>query len=210
MKYNMAKFHIHLSEEDKKKRDEENKRIREEYKKKREEELVDIRRRQQEYIKKFIEEHPDYDQKLIRRFFSKVDIKRENDCWNWLANQTKIYGYGRFRCNKMELAHRISYILKYGKISNDILVCHICNNKLCINPNHLFLGTWQDNMNDMINKKRSLTGEKHFNSKLTWKIIRKIREEYSKNETTYYKLSKKYNISDTVIGYIINNQIWKE
>jgi len=210
----VARFHTHLSEEDKKKRDHDNIKIREENKKKTEEELVDMRRRQQEYIEKLRSIIPKekWNERLIRRFITKADIRGEKDCWNWLAGKNSD-GYGNFKiCNKEELSHRVSYIIHNESIPERLNILHQCNNRKCINPKHLFLGTHQDNMKDMVNKNRSYNcghrGEDNSCSKLTWKKVKEIREEYIKCKTTQNILSKKYNVSKGMIYYILKNINW--
>lgn len=100
-------------------------------------------------------------------------------------------------------ASRFSYILHFDKIENGLFVLHRCDNGLCIRPDHLFLGTQQDNVNDMIAK-----GRKYY-FKLTWEKVRKIREEYATGCTSYRILAKKYNITFSVIADIINNRAWR-
>jgi hypothetical protein len=97
---------------------------------------------------------------LDERFWSKVDIKNENDCWNWLAS-TNSDGYGEFRYkNKLEIATHMVWFLTYGKMPT-LQILHTCDNPSCCNPNHLFEGTNIDNINDRVNKNRSAVGNKH-------------------------------------------------
>lgn len=87
-------------------------------------------------------------------FWEKVDKRGPEDCWEWKAAHTK-RGYGCFRFNeRQDLSHRVSYILAHGSIPDGLWVLHKCDNPKCVNPAHLFLGTHQDNMNDMKNKGR--------------------------------------------------------
>ena len=86
------------------------------------------------------------------RFFKYV--KKTNTCWVWTGCRVS-NRYGNILINgKHTLAHRYSYELHKGKIANGLYVCHKCDNGLCVNPDHLFLGTQLDNMRDMIKKGR--------------------------------------------------------
>jgi len=90
--------------------------------------------------------------KFEERFWSKVDIKEKDDCWNWMACSRGISGYGCIRVgNKVINSHRIAWILSNGKIPEGLWVLHKCKqNRLCCNPNHLYLGTQFNNMRDSI------------------------------------------------------------
>lgn len=74
-------------------------------------------------------------------------------------------------------AHRISYEMYVGQIASSLVVCHKCDNPLCVNPDHLFLGTVADNCADMVNKGRSQQGQKHWKSRLTVEQILLIRND---------------------------------
>lgn len=95
----------------------------------------------------------------VDRFWEKVDKKTDNDCWEWKAYKIsnkpgREYGYFDFGGGVDGLAHRFSYILHYGEIPDGMEVCHRCDNPKCVNPKHLFLGSHQDNMDDMMKKNR--------------------------------------------------------
>jgi hypothetical protein len=82
------------------------------------------------------------------RFWSKIEIKGPNDCWNWKALLTDS-GHGRFRIeDKLFQAHRVAWKLVNGSIPKGMQILHKCDNPSCCNPDHLYCGTHTDNMRD--------------------------------------------------------------
>ena len=141
---------------------------------------------------------------LKERFESKFLPEPNSGCWLWVGGLTDI-GYGGFWVNGRTLgAHRVSYELYIGPIG-DKKVLHKCDNRCCVNPNHLFLGTSQDNSNDMVEKNRQARGESCGNSKLTKKDVEKIRQ----SDLSSRKLAEMFDISKTNILDIKNNKIWR-
>ena len=147
---------------------------------------------------------------LTERFWEKVNIIDSDKCCKWLSTISNSTGYGSFWYGKkQELAHRISYILEYGHISDNLLVLHKCDNPACVNPRHLFLGTHADNSSDMVEKNRQAKGEKHGMSKLSKEQIIIIKNKYIPEIYSTRKLAKEFNVSQPTIWRIINNITWK-
>ena len=108
---------------------------------------------------------PKLTEKQIVRFWNKVTTKGSDECWEWQAGLNPD-GYGRVSLGyRMYSAHRVSYFLKHQKDPGDLCVCHSCDNPKCVNPNHLWLGTFGDDMRDMTKKERGVIphgpGSKH-------------------------------------------------
>lgn len=97
---------------------------------------------------------PSLPPEAVERFWAKVD--KSGECWEWLAHKTDC-GYGRISIGgEMLSAHRVSWSIHFGPIPPGLCVCHKCDNKLCVNPSHLFLGTITDN-----NRDKSAKGRHH-------------------------------------------------
>jgi hypothetical protein len=91
----------------------------------------------------------------IKRFWTKVNVRKESDCWEWKTGFFDT-GYGAFFLEGQNRgAHRVSLEIHLGrKLDSDEFACHTCDNPKCVNPKHLFVGTHEDNLKDMAAKKR--------------------------------------------------------
>jgi len=146
------------------------------------------------------------------RFFSKV--QKTDTCWLWKGSLNRNqWGkrYGTLQMGeKNMLAHRISYELFKGKIPKGKIVCHQCDIESCVNPNHLWLGSYQDNMEDMRFKKREnyVKGSINPASKLTEKEVEKIKELYIEG-WMIKDISSFFGVTRHCIQHILKGKTWK-
>lgn len=149
-------------------------------------------------------------EKDVTRFWSKVDKEKSKifyegkRCWEWMGS-LNTDGYGRLwvdRDNKY--AHRLSYEIAFGEIHDSLSVLHHCDNPSCIRPDHLFLGTHQDNIDDMMRKGRRVwqSGENGNSAKLTDAQVSEIRRLHAKGVRNTV-LSEKFGIHQTYISNIV-------
>lgn len=144
----------------------------------------------------------------VVRFAGKYRKNRKNGCWEWTAGIGK-QGYGRFKRNgKTRLAHRVSYELHVAHIPSDALVLHKCDNRICVNPDHLFVGTQKDNQLDMKSKKRHVFGEKSPNAKLSESDVLRMYSLYDEGMGTI-RLAKMFKITKNLAWRIVRGLQWE-
>ena len=177
-------------------------------------------------------------EKQIACFWSKAEINPATGCLEWMGGRRG--GYGRVKFKKRTIpTHRLAYFLYHGVNPGKLCVLHTCDNPPCLSKAHLFLGTNQDNMDDMIKKGRSLKGdrnptrtnpeilargsrngmhtkpekrskgESNGNSKLTDEQVREIRNSYIPNVVSANFLARKYQVAKPQILNIIHRRTWK-
>lgn len=142
--------------------------------------------------------------KYDERFWRKVSITSKDGCWNWTGPVSRD-GYGKHTVGfKTVRAHRYAAAWSRDGIG-DSLVCHHCDNRLCCNPLHLFLGTPKQNSGDMVQKKRHSFGEKSTSSILSESQVEEIKRRYVPRVMSCSKLGKEYGVTLTTIWRIVTN-----
>lgn len=138
------------------------------------------------------------------KFWSRVE--KTPTCWNWIGSHNQ-WGYGRYIVGVGErtVAHRFSYALQFGPIPEGSFVCHTCDNRSCVNPAHLFLGSAKDNTADMVSKDRHYRGEKVRIAKLTDKAVRAIRVSTSSNK----ELAIQYGVHVKTVLKVKSRITWR-
>lgn len=141
---------------------------------------------------------------LAPRFAKKVR-PHKSGCHTWVGT-IKSNGYGVININgRIEHAHRVAWELAKGPIPEGMWVLHTCDNRRCVNPAHLWLGTQQDNIGDMVEKRRHNHGARNARAKLTVEQVRLIRLMSG----TQAEIAKCFGVSDATICRVLSGRFWK-
>lgn len=170
---------------------------------------------------------PEYDDTVIKTFWSRAELTANPDkCWNWTNGKDRD-GYGSFNIGYDNLrAHRFAYYLHNKVDPKELQVCHTCDNPSCVNPNHLFLGTTQDNTKDRDLKGRhnpargdkqgSRTkpetrprGKDHWNYKYTEAIVKEIFEMYESGGYKMREIAEKIGCRKQTISNLYRQDRWQ-
>jgi len=159
-----------------------------------------------------------------RSFWKKVSVV-EGSCWIW-TGAIHGTGYGIICINGRHTSpHRVSWLIHNGDIPDDLICCHRCDVRACVNPAHIFLGTQADNMNDKADKGRCnpacgdrngsrtrpdrlARGEANPRAKLTEDKVRKIRDIYALGKTSGRRIAKSFGVCPDVISSILRRKLW--
>lgn len=161
---------------------------------------------------------------LEKRFFAKADKNCDNGCWNWTGAIANKYGY--MLCEgKIRRATHVSLKLVGIEVPRGMCACHKCDNPLCVNPEHLFVGTHSENMLDARSKGRLgqqrhpekyghgkppvMKGEANPASKLTKEQVLSIREKYASG-CKQIPLAKEFGVTQALISLIVRRQKWAD
>lgn len=146
----------------------------------------------------------------VNRFWEKVD--KSGDCWTWTACG-RGNGYGCMKiAGRVCDVHRLAWLIHFGDIASGLLVCHKCDNRICVRPDHLFLGTSKDNVRDMIDKGRDSTrpvGERCHKAKATTEIVSVIRTLALDTTLSYTDIGKIVGLERTTVAQIARGRSWK-
>lgn len=143
------------------------------------------------------------------RFWSHVD--RSGSCWLWTGKRNK-QGYGWFSETHSRgiQSHRFAFRLKHGYLTPGRHVCHRCDTPACVNPDHLFEGTAQENIRDSWDKgRRSQAGERNAYHKLTDIQVVAIRRRYAAGGVYQRELADEYGVHRVLISLIVRGKVWQ-
>ncbi len=145
--------------------------------------------------------------RIVRNDYARLMsyVTKTDGCWVFRTRWKR--GTIWFR-GRLDMPHRMSYILHTGEIPDGIEVCHSCDNPVCINPDHLFLGTHDDNMKDAVSKLRIKWGENHGMAILSENSVREIIRRGKRGQSSK-GLAAEFGVSEVTIRRIKNGRGWK-
>ena len=138
---------------------------------------------------------------------NKFHIKNHRGCWNWTGKKDRM-GYGRCSFEgKKQFTHRISHKVFKGPVPDDLCVLHSCDNPACINPDHLRVGTQEDNAGDMLSRNRASVGERHTASKLNNESVMKI-VKLRNDGMTIADIARNFDVASTTVSSVLRGHTW--
>jgi len=139
---------------------------------------------------------------------TRASVRRDNGCIEWLGCLVDGYGMITFRGVSSKV-HRLVYRIVFGKLEADICVLHKCDNRKCVNPDHLFTGTKKDNSEDCVKKGRTARGHMIGASKLTEDQALEIKTLASIGNLTRKEIAYKFGVSSRTVQAIYSGEWWK-
>lgn len=157
-------------------------------------------------------------ERIISRFFKFVDKESNPPCWMWTGakagGREKHQRYGYFRPTwfkgdrKQDYAHRVSYIIHFELLLPEDTILHSCDTPLCVNPDHIFKGTQQLNVDDMVSKNRHTFGERNGMAILSEQDIADVFIMRA-NGMFHHEIASKFGVSRPTISLILEGKNWK-
>jgi hypothetical protein len=149
---------------------------------------------------------------IIDRLLAKIKRKRGTGCWIWQGSLNP-RGYGQMSAGRRgespRLTHRVAWEFYCGEIPDDLCVLHKCDNRKCVNPDHLFLGTEKQNSEDMVRKNRESSGERHPYAKLTVRLVRRARRLHAAGVPMTH-IAQMMDVSTGTIQHVVHRRTWKK
>lgn len=150
------------------------------------------------------------------RFSRKFEPDLNSGCWIW-SDALDVYGYGRLQVGgKVRKAHHVSYELEFGEIPEGKIICHKCDVRCCVNPSHLYAGTWSENVADMMRRNRFKCGgkphkgEKNGRAILSEKDVTELLHRKSKGEKIDTRAeANKHGVAIYAIQNVLGGRSWK-
>ena len=150
---------------------------------------------------------PILSESAISRFWSRVDIRDPQECWEW-QGACWASGYGQFKVKKQRYrAHRVAFVIAGGELGQGTVVRHRCDNRRCVNPSHLEPGTHEDNMADMQKRGRASHGTRHARSRFSEDDVIAMRSAYSYGEPVA-EIAARFGVGPAVLNNLLFHA-WK-
>jgi len=142
---------------------------------------------------------------LADRFWEHVDIKTDEECWEWTGSKTTA-GYGHMYWDgEQRYAHRLSIELSGRDLPKGWHACHTCDNPGCVNPQHLFPGTPRTNVQDMVSKQRHYHGDNHHNAKIKKTDVVIIRQ-LAEDGVFLTRIAEQFGVTSGYISEIVSHR----
>lgn len=160
------------------------------------------------HIMKYAANIPKLTSRLIQSYWRRVT--KTDNCWSWIGDIDKRYGYGRVNIkDKKYIASRVAWTIQHGSSPpRNKLVCHTCDNRRCVNPKHLFLGTHKQNSMDAANKRRMCHGAMHHLTTITALAVKQVRLAVSAG-AKHRDVAERFNLTRSAVGAIVTGKNWK-
>lgn len=153
---------------------------------------------------------PEFSAEREASFWSRTR-KVPGACWVWHgAVGSKGYPMFTYGNGYTLMAHRVAYYLANKTDPGSLLVLHTCDVPLCVNPDHLFLGTQQENIRDALQKDRWAIGERHHSAKLTAEEVREIRRMRAEDGATYAAIAARFGVTIANVHGIVKRMTWRQ